>query len=447
VIWLGPFSRKGVCRFAKLRRQLRRVTLPLRAARRTVLRRLIGLTRRLLSVGCPSIMLPVLIASACMARLFGCLIRLARVRPRLIWGPTPIISIKFLSQACKLYGYQSQTVVYNVYPAFRREDFDAVLDDQVVHTKVMQLLLPYAVLIWALFKAEIFCFFFDGGFLQGTWLKYLECPLLRLAGKKTIFMPYGSDIISVCELDALDRNALLLDYPQASKKDPEVKRQVRHFARWADFVIGIGCQIWGLQPRQDILVSSYLAIDTSEWQSTGTYTDANGENAEVVVLHAPNHRALKGTAFLVNAVEDLQGEGLRVRLEIIERRPNSEVKAALESADILAEQFLAGYGQNGVEGMALGKPVLSNLSRCVPELWEQTSLRECPAVSTTPETLREDLRRLVKDPLLREARGTSGREYVEKYHSLQAIGGLLDRICRVIWFDEPIDVQAWYHHR
>jgi glycosyltransferase involved in cell wall biosynthesis len=385
--------------------------------------------------------------AALLARLLTEVRRSVGCKPRMIWGPVPIISIRFFSQACKLYGHRSRTVVYNVYPAFGRESFDLVLDEVAAGLGRFQALLPHGVFVWALFVADVFCFHFDGGFLGRTPLKYLECPLLRLAGKKTILMPYGGDITIVSQLEPIDRDAMLRDYPHAAGRDAEVERQVRHFARWADFVIAGGAQIGGFQPRRDVLLFSYLAIDTSEWQSTGTYTDANGENAEVVVLHAPNHRALKGTPYLLNAVEDLQGEGLRVRLEIIERRPNSEVKAALESADILAEQFLGGYGLNGVEGMAMGKPVLCNLSRHPAELREQTSLRDCPVVSTTPETLREDLRRLVKDPLLREARGRAGREYVEKHHSLQAIGGLFDRICRVIWLDEPIDVQAWYHER
>lgn len=64
----------------------------------------------------------------------------------------------------------------------------------------------------------------------------------------------------------------------------------------------------------------------------------SGHDGEVVVVHAPNHRHIKGTDRLIEVVEQLRGEGLGVRLELLEKRPNSEVRTAVQAGDIVAER-------------------------------------------------------------------------------------------------------------
>jgi hypothetical protein len=388
-----------------------------------------------------SVMCPFLLLAACAVSLGG-----RRRNPRLVWGPTPIINIKYLSQAAKLYGYQSQTVVYTIYPANRREDFDLVIDDFVPRVRILGVnplkligLGCYVVFIWALFTHDIFHFFYDGGFLSPTPLRFLECQLLQLAGKKVVMIPYGSDVAIVSNMKEHDRQMWLREYPRAAERDAVVRKQVLYFTRRADFVIACDNQTRWFQPRQDLLLFSYMAIDTDSWSPDGNYSAADGRTGEVVVLHTPNHRAIKGTQYLIEAVERLRQNGLKVRLEILEGRPNDEVKAALQKADILAEQFFGGYGLSGIEGMTLGKPVLSNLSRHPREIIERTSLKECPVMVTPVEKIEDNLRLLVEDPELRRSLGRAGRLYVEKYHSLRAIGGILNDIYRKVWLGEKVD--------
>src|SRR5215213_4767635 len=45
-------------------------------------------------------------------------------RPRLIYGPSPIISIKYMSQAMQQAGYVAQTFVNTVYHINNRGDYD-----------------------------------------------------------------------------------------------------------------------------------------------------------------------------------------------------------------------------------------------------------------------------------------------------------------------------------
>jgi hypothetical protein len=294
-----------------------------------------GFIERLIRMLLALLSAPILLLLSCVARL-----KKRNENPRLIWGPTPIISIKYLSQAARSYGYKSQTLVYGFYPINRREDFDLGMDDFIPRIHLFglnpfRMLGFYIIFAWALFTQDIFHFFFDGGFLSGTPLRFLECQLLKLACKKVVVMPYGSDIAVMSKLEEMDRDAWLQDYPSAQEKDAAVMKQVRYFAKWADFVIGCGNQLAGFQPRQDLLLFSYIPIDSNHWSSTGTFSQADGHDGEVTVIHTPNHRAIKGTDLLVEAVRQLQEEGVRVRLEVMEGQTNDAVRIALERADIL----------------------------------------------------------------------------------------------------------------
>jgi glycosyltransferase involved in cell wall biosynthesis len=150
---------------------------------------------------------------------------------------------------------------------------------------------------------------------------------------------------------------------------------------------------------------------------------------------------MKGTDALIRACDELRREGLDVQLRLLERVPNAEVRAAMARSDIVAEEFLLGYGLTAMEGMSLSKPVLSNIG--VEGYYEvfqrQTRLGECPIVSTTPETLNAQLRRLVTDPALRRRLGQEGRDFMLREHSYAAMAALWEAIYARVWHDEPVE--------
>jgi glycosyltransferase involved in cell wall biosynthesis len=112
--------------------------------------------------------------------------------------------------------------------------------------------------------------------------------------------------------------------------------------------------------------------------------------------------------------------------------PNEEARREYARADIVADQFLIGaYALFAIEGMALGKPVLCYLD---PELARHhPEWAEAPIVSANPDTLVDELRRLVVDPELRRELGARGPEYVRRVHSPEAVGAQLDAIYRRLW--------------
>ncbi|MEK6618027.1 MAG: hypothetical protein AABY90_04955, partial [Nitrospirota bacterium] len=75
-----------------------------------------------------------------------------RMKPRIIWGPTPIINISTNAAADRLYGYQSDTLVYR--PYYVTKDFTYNLEPWW-RIKPLALVIPWAVFLWAVLRYDI----------------------------------------------------------------------------------------------------------------------------------------------------------------------------------------------------------------------------------------------------------------------------------------------------
>jgi hypothetical protein len=347
----------------------------------------------------------------------------------------PIISIKYWSASLRARGYESRTCVTGHYAINERADFDVYYDEFLSRGLIFDPLRGYLVFLFVLRSADIYLCFFDGGFLQLTALRRLELPLLRLAGKRIIVSPYGSDIAVPGHLGVAEE-PLLRDYPEIAVHGERVRRRVLGLTRWANLIVRN--YQYGYLPRWDVLWPTQIAIDTEQWRSVAARSDADGHDGEVVVVHAPNHRNIKGTDGLIEVVEELRSEGLRVRLDLLERRPNAQVRIAVLSSDIVAEQFIAGYALFAIEGMAAARPVLSALDWMPEEVREDLARRELPIVDTDLITLKTNLGELVRDPLRRRILGEEGRRFVLEHHSYEAVGSVWEAIIEHVWSGAPL---------
>jgi len=376
---------------------------------------------------------PLLILLLPICRLKSVEKRRKRVRPNIVYGPVPIINIKYNSRIDRSFGYKSDTLVYDVYDINKADDFDYVMrffKNKLLHRLFIRVA-AYFVFLWVIWRYDIFQFYFDGGYLSITPLKWVELPILRLAGKRIIVSPYGSDVTMPSKIRNKYKwnQALSWEESYPLPDEERIGKNIEYFVRYADFIIAGGEFVHYL-PRLDLWLH-FVAVDLDEWRPV-----SDPGNAQVKVVHATNHRALSGTKYLIAACGELEKEGYPVELVIVERMKNTEARRIYEQADIIVDHLLMWHGMFAVEAMALGKPVLCYLREELINDPRNPYAKDIPIVSSNPDNLKENLTRLIVDKSLRLELGRRGRKYVEKYHSGKYIGSHYDEIYRSLWFGE-----------
>jgi len=359
----------------------------------------------------------------------------------------------YWSESLEEKGYHSKTLMYSFYSKInKKEDYDLYINQFGIGPEWLKNLDPIIRILfsftYSIFKYDIFHIPCTGHILGFTPLKWLEPYILKLAGIKTIVLPYGSDFYMYSKIR--DPNLIIglnYSYPKAALIEQKIEKDVNRWVKNADSFLPC-CQIDGIG-RIDIIQQSYLSINISDWKNKVQYSTNNGSNGVVQIAHTPNHRGVKGTEYIIKAVDELKEEGLKLELLLIEGKQNFEVKdILLNKADILVEKIVGfGYALSGIEGMATGLPTISHTDNIFYSIIFNgySYLKECPIHSANVDNIKDRLRELVVNPELREELGRKGRKYVEKYHSYFASAYFFDQIYQKIWYGKDIDLMNMYH--
>ena len=362
-------------------------------------------------------------------------------KPRVLWGPIPVDATKYYSRACRIYGYDSNTLMYGRYVISTPEDFDYYPETIFPRLRKLPLfrqLHRYLCFLWALTRYDVHFHNFDGGLLAGTPLEFYEIHLRHLAGARNVVYPYGSDAqIPSLLRSLLFKHALFMDYPKLGKTEALNQRRLQHYTKHADFIYASVDAVDYL-PYWDLLIMQLSAIDTDAVKPSAIRSGELRQRFpdKKIVFHAPNHRHIKGTEILVRACDELKRDGRNdFELVIYERQPNDVILQAMNDSDVVADSFIMGvYAMFSIEAMALAKPVMCYLRPDLLELYSYYSwAKECPVVNTSPDQIKEKLVWLLDHSEERERLGRAGREFVEKHHSLRAMGAIYDEIIRKVW--------------
>jgi glycosyltransferase involved in cell wall biosynthesis len=268
---------------------------------------------------------------------------------------------------------------------------------------------------------------------------------LKRAGVRLSYTPSGC-------LDGVSQTAVR-DFTRVCRKcvwelQPDVCSDARNLA-WAK-KIDLVCDMialesdWPLEARQG---AKYLreplttALDPELWRPDLVVPAAQQiprSTNEVIIFHAVgnyeqrrrNDRDIKGTGAVFAAVEQLQREGLPVRLEFVSQLPSTKIRFVQVQADIVVDQLNYGrYGASAREAMMLGKPTICYIDPREPDgLPPNRAITECPLVSATEETLIDVLRDLVLSSAKRAEIGRRSRDYALKWHSAEACAARFEAV-------------------
>jgi glycosyltransferase involved in cell wall biosynthesis len=233
-----------------------------------------------------------------------------------------------------------------------------------------------------------------------------ELPLIRRAGKTILVTFQGCDV--------RPQSQCFCTQEHCRRETPWRAPNAARFLRYADRCFHLNPDLAPLLPGSRFL--PYASVDPrSVRPSAGV-----ARTEDIVVAHAPSNREVKGTRYLIRAIEELAADGVRVHLDLIEGVPRAEVLERLRAADIVVDQLLIGwYGGLAVEAMALGKPVVCHIREDPPQ--ENPFGDELPIVRADRGSLAARLRELIDDREARRRVGVAGRAFVERRHDPRVI--------------------------
>jgi glycosyltransferase involved in cell wall biosynthesis len=210
----------------------------------------------------------------------------------------------------------------------------------------------------------------------------------------------------------------------STETDARKKWRAERLARRADGLYSVNPDLLYLLPESAKFMC-YPHLDPREWAYVPPPTATDDGP---LVLHAPTHRQVKGTRFVLDAVDKLKAEGVKFRFQLVEGIPRAQARQLFEQADLLIDQLWLGwYGGLSVELMALGRPVISNIREDGLKFIPPAMAAELPVIGVGPETLVQVLRAWLtarRGELPR--RGEESRRFVERWHDPREIArGLL----------------------
>ncbi|MGV3628267.1 MAG: hypothetical protein ACO1PN_11350 [Betaproteobacteria bacterium] len=365
--------------------------------------------------------LPALIGAALVARFWP-------KRKTVGLGPEPLINNVYHARALRKLGWDAETFVDSLYFITSEFDVKLIFRNNLL-AKLTRLL--FAPFLFSIFRYRIIYIYFNGGGLYAARALWILEPLLyRLADVKVVVMPYGGDVQdaqksgSLCFKHAIDK-----DYPNHFRRRNIIRTKVWIWSLWADHVIS-GCDWVDYMQHWDTLCISHFSIDLEDWK----FQSAPSKEGHILrILHAPNHKNIKGTRFFEEAVSQLRKEGILVELVMAQGLPNSELRRLIEDCDVVADQLIIGwYAMFAIEGMAMGKPVLCYVRDDLEELYVQAGLLdrgELPLIKCNPMNVKDVIRSIALTPTSGlSSLGQRGRAYVERRHSLHSIGAMFGTI-------------------
>ena len=244
-----------------------------------------------------------------------CLPFIRSKKEKIIFGSSPILNIKFWSEALKDIGTPSITLVKNFYSAINnRSDFDLHFEDLtpsfIKNKLINESLFPVFVWFYIIKNAKTVVIPLHGIVLRDYFWK-MEYVFLRLKKIKVIALPYGSDAFMYSKIRSKSiQHALIADYPDAGKLEKKIKAKVFFWSKHADFITP-GLIFNDGFPRWDIAPHQFVAINFQNINKKNNYSPSDGINQEVKILHAPNHRTFKGTEFSLMLLKNLKMKDLK----------------------------------------------------------------------------------------------------------------------------------------
>jgi glycosyltransferase involved in cell wall biosynthesis len=203
--------------------------------------------------------------------------------------------------------------------------------------------------------------------------------------------------------------------------DKRKRRLIKRMTKYAAGVYALNPDLLRVLPQNSKFLpySSISPIELKKAYFQLAEFDITHKSSRFRIAHAPSNRLVKGTEYLIAAVENLKSEGLDIELMLIEGKHREDALLEYGKCDVLVDQLVIGwYGGLAVEAMFLGKPVMAYINEEDLSLVPVELSEDLPIITTTVSSIEDDLRKmslLSRSSL--EQLGRRSRSFAEEWHS------------------------------
>jgi hypothetical protein len=297
----------------------------------------------------------------------------------------------------------------------------------------------WIVFIRCLPSYSAFIFTFGQSFTGGR----LEIRLLRLLGKKVVFIYAGSDsrppyLDGVVVPVGLDSRGIARIVQVARKKF----RMVRFQEKYANYVVNSPSSAQFHSKKFINWFSMGIPISPMELECRS----AQSLRGVIRILHCPSNPLVKGSDNIKAAVESLLRKGLRVELLLVSGQPNSVIREMIKGCDFVVDQVYSDSPMAvfAAEAAGFSKPAVvagyyaEKITSVVP--FEDMP----PSLYVMPDELESAIEKMICSPELRESLGRKAYEFIAcRWSSVEVArrySDLLDGNVPESWYFHPSDL-------
>jgi glycosyltransferase involved in cell wall biosynthesis len=259
-----------------------------------------------------------------------------------------------------------------------------------------------------------------------------ELALLKFLGKKILFLPNG------CHQELLKRDFATYEggrmcanciLPEAACNDEQNQRIFDLVNRFHHFVIANTPMRSASLPQKRQI--KFLSLDLAAFKPDLEVPAAMRlpRDGRIRILHsfvdsgrAAGGKSVKGSPFILAAVDRLKRDGYPVDYFYLNNIPSRLMRLHQVQADIVVEQLIYGWwGSTGIECMGLGKAVVCYINASLKQEFLKAfpEYDGLPIVEASTDTVYDVLKALIEDPELRARKGRESRRFAERHFDVK----------------------------
>lgn len=270
--------------------------------------------------------------------------------------------------------------------------------------------------IWCLFYYDVFHFYFG----TSLWPGQKDLPIIKFFNKKIVHHYLGHDVELYHETKEkyeFSNMDFWADDKEGKAHDFRIKKRLENELKYSDSQIVCAPQYSPFVPNSTYIP---LAIDLKKFIFS-PIPNKNYESQPVVIVHAPTHRGVKGTQFLIDAVDRLVKEGHQINLNICEGITHDGLLEEYKKADFSVVSLLGGwFGTAGIEAMATGRGIIAFM-RC--EYFDYVTKdfkQDLPVINANKNNIYDVLKEVILNKNYSDW-GIKSRKFIEKHHDMEKV--------------------------